>query len=201
MTTVWIAIALLTIGTDAIKSDGPIAVGGRDLPPQASAVVARLAPSLLAALVVVDTFGGTDRTLSVDATAVGVLAAAAALVARLPMAAVVVVAAVATAAARALSAPPADVNGGTAEVRNCISRWAGPVVVQKRTLTAAGRPPPPLPAAVHVPQTRGRSRNRLRPSGISQIAATRGSHTRSRSRGSTRTECRWSPPAHSTLSW
>ena len=102
MTTVWIAIALLTIGTVAIKSVGPIALGGRDLPPQTSAVVARLAPSLLAALVVVDTFGGTDRTLSVDATAVGVLAAAAALVARLPMAAVVVVAAVATAAARAL---------------------------------------------------------------------------------------------------
>ena len=119
MTTVWIAIALLTIGTVAIKSIGPVALGGRDLPPQAAAVVARLAPSLLAALVVVDTFGGEGRTLAVDESAVGLLAAAGALalrlpmvaviaiaavalVARLPMAAVVVIAAVATAAARAL---------------------------------------------------------------------------------------------------
>ena len=103
MTTVWIAIALLTIGTVAIKSVGPVALGGRDLPPQATAVVARLAPSLLAALVVVDTFGGTDRTLSVDATAIGLAAAALGLLAKLPMIAVVVIAAVTTAAARALA--------------------------------------------------------------------------------------------------
>jgi hypothetical protein len=102
MTTVWIAIALLTVGTVAIKSVGPLALGGRDLPPQATNVVARLAPSLLAALVVVDTFGGPDRTLSIDATAIGLVAAAAALLARLPMFAVVVVAAVVTAGARAL---------------------------------------------------------------------------------------------------
>ena len=77
--TVWIAIALLTVGTVAIKSVGPVVLGGRDLPPNAASVVARLAPSLLAALVVVDTFGGTDRTLSIDATFAGLLAAAAAL--------------------------------------------------------------------------------------------------------------------------
>jgi uncharacterized membrane protein len=102
MTEVWITIAALCVGTAIIKASGPLAVGGRDLPPRASAVVARLAPSLLAALVVVDTFGGTDRTLSVDATAVGLAAAAAALLARLPMIAVVVIAAATTAAARAL---------------------------------------------------------------------------------------------------
>jgi hypothetical protein len=102
MTTVWIAIALLTVGTVAIKAVGPVTLGGRDLPPQATAVIARLAPSLLAALVVVDTFGGTDRALSIDATAIGLTAAAAALLARLPMFAVVVIAAVVTAGARAL---------------------------------------------------------------------------------------------------
>jgi branched-subunit amino acid transport protein len=102
MTTVWIAIALLTVGTVAIKSVGPVALGGRDLPPQAANVVARLAPSLLAALVVVDTFGGTDRALAIDETAAGLLAGAAALVARLPMIAVVVIAAVVTAGLRAL---------------------------------------------------------------------------------------------------
>jgi branched-subunit amino acid transport protein len=102
MTTVWIAIALMTVGTVVIKSVGPIALGGRELPPQAASVVARLAPSLLAALVVVDTFGGTERTLSIDETAVGLLAAAAALLARLPMFVVVLVAAAVTAGLRAL---------------------------------------------------------------------------------------------------
>ena len=85
----------------AIKAAGPIALGGRELPAKLAGVVARLAPSLLAALVVVDTFGG-DRTLVVDETAVGLVAAAAALVAKLPVFAVVVIAAASTAAARAL---------------------------------------------------------------------------------------------------
>lgn len=100
--TVWIAIALLTVGTVAIKSVGPVALGGRDLPPRAASVVARLAPSLLAALVVVDTFGSTERTLAVDETAAGLLAGAAALLARLPMIAVVVIAAGVTAGLRAV---------------------------------------------------------------------------------------------------
>lgn len=98
--TVWIAIALLTLGTVAIKSVGPVALGGRTLPPQLSGVVARLAPSLLAALVVVDLFGGEDRTLAVDESAAGALAAAAALALKLPMVAAVVIAAVVTAALR-----------------------------------------------------------------------------------------------------
>jgi branched-subunit amino acid transport protein len=102
MTTVWIAIALLTVGTVVIKSVGPIALGGRALPPRMTSVVARLAPSLLAALVVVDTFAGTDRTLSIDETSAGLLAAAAALLARLPMFVVVAVAAAVTAGLRAL---------------------------------------------------------------------------------------------------
>ncbi len=99
-TTVWIMIALLTAGTVAIKSVGPVLLGGRNLPPQMTGVVARLAPSLLAALVVVDTFGGEDRTLAVDESALGLLAAAGALALRLPMVAVVAVAALVTAAVR-----------------------------------------------------------------------------------------------------
>jgi branched-subunit amino acid transport protein AzlD len=101
MSVAWITIALLTVGTVAIKAAGPIALGGRDLPPRLAGVVARLAPSLLAALVVVDTFGG-DRTLVVDETAVGLVAAAGALLARLPIFVVVLIAAASTAAARAL---------------------------------------------------------------------------------------------------
>jgi len=102
VTVAWIMVGLLTVGTVVIKAAGPIALGGRDLPPQLEGVVARLAPSLLAALVVVDTFGG-DRTLVINETAVGLAAAAGALLAKLPMFAVVVLAAVATAAARALA--------------------------------------------------------------------------------------------------
>ena len=100
MSTAWIAILVLTAGTVAIKALGPVALGGRELPESMSGVVARLAPSLLAALVVVDTFGGSERTISVDESAVGLLAAAGALALRLPMVAVVAVAAVVTAGLR-----------------------------------------------------------------------------------------------------
>ena len=100
MTTPWIAILLLTAGTVAIKALGPVALGGRELPESMTGVVARLAPSLLAALVVVDIFGGTERTISVDESAVGLLAAAGALALRLPMIAVVAIAAVVTAGLR-----------------------------------------------------------------------------------------------------
>ena len=100
--TAWTMIALLTVGTVVIKSVGPIALGGRELPHRLAGVVANLAPSLLAALVVVDLFSGGDKTLAVDESALGVLAAAGALVARLPVVAVVAIAAAVTAGARAL---------------------------------------------------------------------------------------------------
>jgi branched-subunit amino acid transport protein len=100
--TTWLMIGLIAAGTIAIKSVGPIALGGRELPPRLEGVVARLAPSLLAALVVVDLFGGEDRSLTVDESALGAVGAAGALVARLPMVAVVAVAAAVTAVARAV---------------------------------------------------------------------------------------------------
>jgi branched-subunit amino acid transport protein len=99
MTAVWVTIGLLTVGTVAIKAAGPVALGGRDLPPKVSAVVARLAPALLAALVVVETFG-RDKALGIDESAAGLLAAAAALAAKLPMVAVVIIAAAVTAGLR-----------------------------------------------------------------------------------------------------
>jgi branched-subunit amino acid transport protein len=103
VTAAWVTIALLTVGTVAIKAAGPIALGGRELPDRVSGVVALLAPSLLAALVVVDTLGGEDQTLSIDARAGGLLAAAGALAARMPMLVVVIVAAAVTAGLRAIS--------------------------------------------------------------------------------------------------
>jgi branched-subunit amino acid transport protein len=102
MSTTWVMIGLLAAGTVVIKSIGPIALGGGELPPRLEGVVARLAPSLLAALVVVDLFAGEDRTLTVDESAVGVVAAGAALAARLPIVAVVAIAAAVTAGARAV---------------------------------------------------------------------------------------------------
>jgi branched chain amino acid efflux pump len=102
MTEAWVTIGLLCVGTVAIKAVGPVALGGRELPPRLNGVIARLAPSLLAALVVVDAFGG-DKELKIDATAIGLGAAAVALVLRMPMFVVVVVAAAATAAARAIA--------------------------------------------------------------------------------------------------
>ena len=75
MTAAWVTIGLLTVGTVVIKAAGPVALGGRDLPPRVNGVVARLAPALLAALVVVETFG-RGHELAVDESAIGLLAAA-----------------------------------------------------------------------------------------------------------------------------
>ena len=102
MSVAWIAILLLAVGTIAIKAVGPVTLGGEALPPRLEGVVARLAPSLLAALVVVDTFGTTERTLVIDETAAGLAAAAVALALKLPMFVVVVIAAVVTAGLRAV---------------------------------------------------------------------------------------------------
>jgi hypothetical protein len=97
----WVTIALLTVGTVAIKATGPVALGGRELPPRLTGVVTRLAPALLSALVVVETFG-RDHALGVNESAVGLLAAVLALAARLPIVVVVIVAAVVTAGLRAI---------------------------------------------------------------------------------------------------
>jgi uncharacterized membrane protein len=101
MSAVWITIALLAVGTVAIKATGPVLLGDRELPPRLSGVVVRLAPALLAALVVVDTFG-RDQALGIDESAAGLAAAALALAAKLPMFAVVLIAAAVTALLRAL---------------------------------------------------------------------------------------------------
>ncbi len=103
MKAVWATIAVLAIGTIAIKAAGPLAVGGRDLSPRARAVVALVAPALLAALVLYETVSGEDGGPVLDARLAGVFAAAAALFLRLPMLAVIAVAAAASATARMLT--------------------------------------------------------------------------------------------------
>jgi branched-subunit amino acid transport protein len=71
---------VLTIATVTIKGIGPALVGGRQLPPAVMRVIALFAPALLAALIVVETFGGIGRTLVVDARAAGLAVAAVVLV-------------------------------------------------------------------------------------------------------------------------
>jgi branched-subunit amino acid transport protein len=75
----WVLVACVVATTALIRASGPIVLGGRELPPRATAVVALLAPALLAALVVTETFRGEGSELTLDARAVGVAGAGAAL--------------------------------------------------------------------------------------------------------------------------
>jgi branched-subunit amino acid transport protein len=101
VTGVWIMVAVVGAATIALKGLGPVALGGRSLPPRVLGVVGLLAPAVLAALVVTQVFGG-ERELVLDARAAGLGAAAVALALRAPILAVIVAAAVATALVRAL---------------------------------------------------------------------------------------------------
>jgi len=97
----WLMIVSLAVATAALKLVGPLLLGGRPLPPSAMAIIELLASALLAALVVVETFG-KGRSLTLDARALGVLFAAVAVARRVPVIVAVVGAAVVTGLARAL---------------------------------------------------------------------------------------------------
>jgi branched-subunit amino acid transport protein len=99
--TVWIAVAVVGVGTIALKGLGPALLGARRLPDRVDELAVLLAPTLLAALVVTQTLGGPDG-LEVDARLVGVAAAGLALVLRAPLIVVVFLAAAVTAVTRAL---------------------------------------------------------------------------------------------------
>lgn len=99
MSALWVAIVAVTLASAAIKAAGPILVGGRELPPRANAVISLLAPALLAALVVTETFGD-DGHLVLDERALGVGVAAVALALRAPVLLAVALAALVTALAR-----------------------------------------------------------------------------------------------------
>jgi branched-subunit amino acid transport protein len=102
MTDVWITIAGLTVATAAIKAAGPLIVGQRELPVRADAVISLLAPALLTALIVTDTFA-REQDLTVDARAAGLACAGVAVALRAPLLVTVLVAAVGAAAVRAIS--------------------------------------------------------------------------------------------------
>ena len=102
MTEVWITIAGLTAATVAIKAAGPLLVGDRELPAGAYAVISLLAPALLTALILTDTFA-REQDLTVDARAAGLACAGVAVALRAPLLLTVLVAAIGAAAVRAIT--------------------------------------------------------------------------------------------------
>jgi branched chain amino acid efflux pump len=101
MSETWIVVMGVGVATIAIKALGPVLLGGRALPERLDAVVRLLAPAVLAALVVTATFAD-ERSLALDARAVGVAAAAVAFRLKAPVLVVLIVAAATTALVRAV---------------------------------------------------------------------------------------------------
>ena len=101
MRDVWIAIAVMTVVSFAIKAVGPVVLGGRELPPAAERLIVLVPAALLTALVMVETFAH-DRELVVDARAAGLVAAIVAVALRASVLVVLLAAAIVTAGVRAL---------------------------------------------------------------------------------------------------
>jgi branched-subunit amino acid transport protein len=96
-----VLVVALAATTCSLRAVGPVAVGRRGLPRWLRERVELVAPALLAALVVWQVFTRGEGVV-VDARVAGLAAAAAAIVARLPLPFVLVVAAAATAITRLL---------------------------------------------------------------------------------------------------
>jgi branched-subunit amino acid transport protein len=102
MTDVWLVVVAVGVATTLFKSLGPVFLGRRPLPSRVRGVVDLLAPVMLTALVVTQTFGG-DEAVSVDARVPGVAAGAFAVWRGAPIVAGMVIGAVVTAAVRQLT--------------------------------------------------------------------------------------------------
>jgi len=72
---IWIAVIVVGAATMLFKAAGPVFLGRRPLPPRVRSVVDLLAPVMLTALVVTQTFG-SGQGVTVDARVPGVLAGA-----------------------------------------------------------------------------------------------------------------------------
>lgn len=71
MSETWLVVVLVGVVTVAFKAAGPVLIGRRSLPPNVQSVVDLLAPVMLVALVVTQTFAG-DEEIAVDARVAGV---------------------------------------------------------------------------------------------------------------------------------
>ena len=99
MSEAWIVVLVVGAATVASKAAGPVLVGRRQLPPKLQGCIDLLAPVMLIALVVTQTFGGGEE-IEVDARVVGVGAALIALALRAPVIVAMAVAALVTALLR-----------------------------------------------------------------------------------------------------
>ena len=97
-----IVLIVMTVGTFALKSAGPLVLGDRSLPRRVQQAVDLLPAALLAALTIVSTVGD-GREIVIDARLVGLVVAGIALWRRLPFVVVIVVASAATAFTRLIS--------------------------------------------------------------------------------------------------
>src|SRR5262249_55929326 len=61
MSTIWAAVLIVGAATIAIKSVGALVLYDRQLPPRLAGMIELLAPVMLAALVVTNTFGGDHK--------------------------------------------------------------------------------------------------------------------------------------------
>jgi branched-subunit amino acid transport protein AzlD len=98
-TSTWIMITATALGTAALRAAGPALLDGRQPSNRVRRVLDRLAPALLAALIVVN-IAVTDRRLTVDARLAGLAIAALALWLRLPLLLVILGAILTTAVVR-----------------------------------------------------------------------------------------------------
>jgi branched-subunit amino acid transport protein len=102
VTEFWIVVAVVGVATVLFKAAGPVLLGRRPLPPRGQSVVDLLAPVMLTALVVTQTFGG-DGEVTVDARLPGVAAAAVAILRRVPIIVAMLIAGVVTGLVRAVA--------------------------------------------------------------------------------------------------
>jgi branched chain amino acid efflux pump len=102
VSTPWAAVIAVGAGTVLLKAVGPVAVSGRRLPARATELLQMVAPAILAALVVTETFA-SGRSLVLDARLAGVAAGIVAVLLRAPLWLVVIVGALATALVRLAS--------------------------------------------------------------------------------------------------
>ncbi|MDX6585056.1 MAG: hypothetical protein QOI10_4240 [Solirubrobacterales bacterium] len=100
MKDVWLVIGVLAVTTAAIKAAGPAVVGGRELPAAVTRVIALFAPALLAALIVTETVAAPGPSITLDARAAGLAAAAIVLLTKQSLIGAVIAAAAATALVR-----------------------------------------------------------------------------------------------------
>ena len=102
MSDAWIVVAMVGVGTIAFKAAGPVLIGRRAIPRGVQSVVDLLAPVMLIALVVTQTFGG-DEEIQVDARVLGVGAAVVAIWLRAHVIIAMAVAAAVTALVRLIA--------------------------------------------------------------------------------------------------